>query len=145
MFYKKIPVLILFLTVLGCGSIVYAENISLEKIFSGFDRHAQQEMKIDSARLVKGLKEEKILLVDVRFMEEIDKSPLPFGISMPLNDLPKRLVELPSDKLLVTACPVKDRAIIAMIYLRTNGFNVKYLNDGLIGITRYLKQRRFEL
>lgn len=144
MFYKKIPVLILFLTVSGCGSIVYADNISLEKFLSGFDRRAQQEMKIDSASLVKGLKEEKILLVDVRFMEEIDKSPLPFGISMPLNDLPKRMGELPRDKLLVTACPVKDRAIIAMIYLRTNGFNVKYLNDGLIRLTRYLRQNRFD-
>lgn len=73
MFFKKIPVLILLLTVLGCGSIVYADNISLEKFLSGFDRRAQQEIKIDSARLVKGLKEEKILLVDVLFLEGIDK------------------------------------------------------------------------
>ncbi|HOP48003.1 MAG TPA: hypothetical protein PK874_10095 [Desulfobacteraceae bacterium] len=94
MFFKKIPVLILLLTVLGCGSIVYADNISLEKFLSGFDRRAQHEMKIDSARLVKGLKK-KILLVDVLFLQEIDKSPFPLGISMPLNDLPKRMGELP--------------------------------------------------
>jgi len=95
MFYIKIKVLILLLTVLGCGSIVYADNISLEKFLSGFDPRAQHEMKIDSTRLVKGLKEEKILLVEVLFLQEIDKSPLPLGISMPLNDLPKRFGELP--------------------------------------------------
>ena len=38
---------------------------------------------------------------------------------VPLNELPERLGELPKDKIVVTACPHKDRAIIAMTYLRS--------------------------
>jgi len=42
-----------------------------------------------------------------------------FGLKIPLNQLPHRLNELPKDKIIVTACPHKDRAIIAMVYLLT--------------------------
>ena len=33
--------------------------------------------------------------------------------NIPLNELPKRLNELDKDKIIITACPHKDRAIIA--------------------------------
>lgn len=39
-----------------------------------------------------------------------------------MNELPSRLDELDKDKIIVTACPHKDRAILAMAYLRTKGY-----------------------
>ncbi len=51
----------------------------------------------------------------------------------------KRLAELPKDKLIVTACPHKDRSAIAMTYLRTKGYKAKYLTDGLIGLAENLR------
>jgi hypothetical protein len=46
---------------------------------------------------------------------------------------------LPRDKIIVTACPHKDRAIIAMVYLRTKVFDARYLSDGLIGLAENLR------
>lgn len=51
---------------------------------------------------------------------------------IPLNELQK-------NKIIVTACPHKDRAILAMAYLRTKGFRSKYLVDGLVGLSEYLR------
>lgn len=47
--------------------------------------------------------------------------------------------ELKKDKIIVTACPLKDRAALAMVYLKTKGFNAKYLVDGLLGLAEYLR------
>lgn len=52
-----------------------------------------------------------------------------FGVFNPLNELPKRLAELLKDKIIVTACPHKDRSSIAMTYLRTKGYDDRYLTD----------------
>jgi rhodanese-related sulfurtransferase len=62
-----------------------------------------------------------------------------FGSHIPLNDLPSRLDELDKEKIIVTACPHKDRAILAMAYLRTKGYNSKYLVDGLLGLAEFLR------
>jgi len=56
-----------------------------------------------------------------------------------LSELPGRLNELPKDKIIVTACPHKDRAIIAMTYLRSKGISARYLTDGLIGLAENLR------
>lgn len=52
--------------------------------------------------------------------------------------MPARLNELPKDKIIVTACPHKDRAIIAMSYLRSRGIPARYLTDGLVGLAENL-------
>ena len=59
--------------------------------------------------------------------------------NIPLNELPNRLNELDKNKTIVTACPHKDRAIIAMTFLKTKGYDVMYLKDGLIGLAEYLR------
>lgn len=64
---------------------------------------------------------------------------MPFAISIPLPDLPASLDKPDKDILIVTACPARDRAIIAIAYLKTRGYNVKYLTDGLLGLASYLR------
>ena len=56
-----------------------------------------------------------------------------------MNELPKRFSEIDKTKVIVTACPHKDRAIIAMVYLRSKGIKAKYLTDGLIGLAENLR------
>jgi rhodanese-related sulfurtransferase len=85
------------------------------------------------------LSERKAVLVDIRFPEETKAWKMGFGLFIPLNELPKRLAELPKDKIIVTACPHKDRSAIAMTYLRTKGYKAKYLTDGLIGLAENLR------
>ncbi|MBI2354571.1 MAG: rhodanese-like domain-containing protein [Deltaproteobacteria bacterium] len=99
-------------------------------------------MKIDSRELVALLRSGKGVLVDIRFPEEVAAWRTGFAVTIPLNELPKRLGELPRDKLVVTACPHKDRSAIAMAYLRTRGYNARYLTDGLIGLAEHLRGER---
>lgn len=129
-----ISVLLLFICV-----PVYGSDESLEKYISGFDYEARKDMKINSKSLIKLLQEEKAQLIDIRFKEEYAAWKISSSKSIPLNELPGRLKEIDRDKIVVTACPHKDRAIIAMVYLRSKGIKAKYLTDGLIGIAENLR------
>lgn len=127
-----VPFLLLTSPALGQGT-------DLEAYVSGFDYAARKEMKINSPALIKGIVEEKLQLVDIRFREETAAWRMGFGLQIPLNELPARLKEIQKDKIIVTACPHKDRAILAMAYLREKGFSAKYLEDGLVGLAEYLR------
>ena len=96
-------------------------------------------MKMDSKELIKLLMEEKAQLIDIRFEEEYAAWKVGPSINIPLNELPERLVAIDKNKIVITACPHKDRAIIAMVYLRSKGIQAKYLTDGLIGLAENLR------
>lgn len=116
-----------------------AAESEFETFLGRFDYDTRADMKIDSKRLVQLLSEKKAVLVDIRFREETTAWRMGFGLFIPLNELPKRLNELPKDKIIVAACPHKDRSAIAMAYLRSKGFNARYLVDGLTGLAENLR------
>lgn len=117
----------------------YSGDKVLEEYISGFNYAARKEMKMDSKGLIKLLKEGKAQLIDIRFKEEYASWKVGPSLSIPLNELPQRLKELDNSKIIVTACPHKDRATIAMVYLRSKGIKAKYLTDGLIGLAENLR------
>ncbi|MEI6592287.1 MAG: rhodanese-like domain-containing protein [Holophagaceae bacterium] len=130
------------LAVLTLGSPLQAQDaplFTLEQYLLDFDYAERRDMKIGSKELVKLLQEKKAVLVDIRFKEEHAVWRMGFGLHIPLNELPKRLKELDRTKLIVTACPHKDRSALAMAYLKTQGFDVKYLEDGLLGLAELLR------
>ena len=116
-----------------------AQELTLEAYISEYDYQARKEMKIQSRQLIELIKTNRAQLVDIRFEEEYKAWNMPFAVSIPLPDLPKNLNKLDEDKIIVTACPHKDRAIIAMTYLKTKGYKVKYLTDGLLGLANNLR------
>lgn len=116
-----------------------AQLFSLEQYLLDFDYAERRDMKISSKDAVTLLKEKKAVLVDIRFKEEHTAWRMGFGLHIPLNELPKRLKELDRSKIIVTACPHKDRSALAMVYLKTQGFDVKYLEDGLLGLAELLR------
>jgi rhodanese-related sulfurtransferase len=120
-------------------SAAHTEEDNLEKYISSFSYQERKDMKIDSRELVRLIKEKKVQFVDIRFKEEFEAWRMGFAVNIPLNELPKRLNELDKNKLIVTACPHKDRATVAMVYLKTKGFKAKYLEDGLTGLAEYLR------
>ena len=131
---------LLFLTfTLMFSSCATAQEISLENYLLDYSYEARIDMKIKSQKLVELLQENKAQLIDIRFEEEYKSWNMPYAISIPLPELPKSLNKLDKSKIIVTACPHKDRAIIAMTYLKTKGYKVKYLTDGLIGLAEYLR------
>jgi len=117
----------------------FTEPITLENYLLGYNYESRKEMKSSSKQTIDLLEDGKAVLVDIRFAEEQQAWGMGFGLKIPLNELPKRLAELPKDKIIVTACPHKDRAAIAMVYLRTQGFDARYLSDGLISLAENLR------
>lgn len=117
----------------------FANDNMLEEYVKGFNYDSRLEMKASSKQLIDLLEDGKAVLVDIRFKEEQQAWGASFALKIPLNELPGRLNELPKDKIIVTACPHKDRAIIAMAYLRSKGIAARYLTDGLIGLAENLR------
>ena len=111
----------------------------LESYVANYDYESRIEMKTSSKQLIDLLEDGKAVLVDIRFKEEQQAWGPSFALKIPLNELPARLAELPKDKIIVTACPHKGRAILAMTYLRSKGIPARYLTDGLIGLAENLR------
>ena len=133
---KKMGVILFFLSFVANAA---SEDVNLNMFLSEFDYSVRNDMKIGNEALIQGIMEEKIQLIDIRFKEEFDTWHMGFAVNIPLNELPKRMSELPKNKLIVTACPHKDRAILGMVYLRTRGVKAKYLKDGLVTLAEYLR------
>ncbi|MGK2943722.1 MAG: rhodanese-like domain-containing protein [Desulfuromonadales bacterium] len=137
---KTLPNLIVMgLWFLFATNALAAESISVENYLLGYTYESRKEMKTTSKQALDWIEDGKAVLVDIRFKEEQQAWGMGFGMKIPLNELPKRLDELPRDKIIVTACPHKDRATIAMVYLRTKGFDARYLTDGLLGLMENLR------
>ena len=108
-----------------------------ETYLNSFTYEERKDMKINSVELTVMLEERTAQLIDIRFKEEFEAWHMKSSINIPLNELPKRLNELDRNKLIVTACPHKDRAIMARTFLKLQGFQTRYLVDGLIGLAEY--------
>ncbi|MFT5660096.1 MAG: rhodanese-related sulfurtransferase [Sulfurimonas sp.] len=117
--------------------IADSKAISHDNYLNSFTYEERKNMKISALELSVMLEEGTAQLVDIRFKEEYEAWNMPSSINIPLNELPKRLKELDKSKLIVTACPHKDRAIMARTFLKLRGYNTRYLKDGLIGLAQY--------
>lgn len=135
----KLLIALSALILLNSVPMASAEESAFDSFLTRFDYETRADMKIDSKKLIALLAEKKAVLVDIRFPEETKAWKMGFGLQIPLNELPKRFAELPKNKIIVTACPHKDRSSIAMAYLRTRGYNAKYLTDGLTGLAENLR------
>ncbi len=138
----KLIVMIISLIVLAMSirpPTTRAAESEFDTFLKGFNYEVRDEMKIDGKSLVPMLTTGKAILLDVRFSEEVTAWRIGYALNISLNELPGRLKELPKDKVIVAACPHKDRSAIAMAYLRSKGYNAKYLTDGLLGLAEYLR------
>jgi len=136
---KILKVIFFSIIFLGVCIPAYSSDTQLEEYIASFDYAARKEMKMDSKGLIKLLKQGKAQLIDIRFPDEYSAWKVGPSKNIPLNELPKRISEIDKNKIIVTACPHKDRATIAMVYLRSKGIKSKYLTDGLIGLAENLR------
>ncbi len=98
-----------------------------------------KNMRISVDDFIEAYNKGEAELVDIRVPMETKVWQVNFGLQIPANELPQRLAELPKEKLLVVACPHSDRSNMARVYLAEQGFNVKYLVGGLLGLMERLK------
>jgi NADPH-dependent 2,4-dienoyl-CoA reductase/sulfur reductase-like enzyme/rhodanese-related sulfurtransferase len=67
-------------------------------------------------------------LLDVRDMTEVEKGSIPGAIHIPLNDLRRRISELPTDKEIVAFCASGQRSYNACRILMQHGFTCRNLS-----------------
>ncbi len=70
------------------------------------------------------------ILLDVREQVERDAGMIPGSLHIPLDQLRKRLAELPKDKTFIVYCAVGLRGYVAARLLKQKGFVVKNLSGG---------------
>lgn len=116
--------------------------MGLEEFVENFGYETRKEMKASVEETARLLMEGRAVLVDIRFEEEYRVWNVQPSVNIPLNKLPKRWREIDTSKVVITACPHKDRAIIAMTYLRSKGVKAKYLDGGLVGLVELLRADR---
>jgi rhodanese-related sulfurtransferase len=75
---------------------------------------------------------DKLVVLDVRPQEEYEAGHIPGAVSIPLDELHKRVKELPKSKQIVAYCrgPLCALAPEAARYLKTKGYKVKRLVEG---------------
>ncbi len=111
------------------------ESLTLEFLGSGTYRVSPQQF----------IAEKDAIFLDIRTNEEIETISLNLKyhqtvLRIPLNELPKRLGEIPKDKIVGLFCSSGVRIAMAYLYLRTAGFeNVLMISGGLDAIISELK------
>ncbi len=103
---------------------------------------AMKKARISAEGFIEAYNNGTAELVDIRVGSETAVWQVNFGLKIPAPDLPERLDELPKDKLIVVACPQAARSSMARTYLHSQGFRVKYLEGGLLGLVDRLKGGR---
>jgi rhodanese-related sulfurtransferase len=88
------------------------------------------------------LKKEDAVLLDVRAHEEIATVKLLLKhhfpvLEIPFNELPSRLSELPKDKFIGIFCSSGVRSAMALVYLKSIGFESVKMIDG--GYTQFME------
>ncbi len=112
---------------------------AFDTYLKGFGYQERIDMKIKLEELFALYAKGEAQVIDIRFHEEYAAWHVGFGDHIPLNELPDRLDEIDKNKTIVTMCPHYDRAEIARLYLKLNGYNARYLTDGMLGIVNYLR------
>lgn len=88
---------------------------------------------VDKPSLLARVRDGEVTVLDVRPAEEYNASHLPRAISIPLNELERRLSELPQDQEIAAYCrgPYCVLAVKAVEMLRRKGFRSVRLEEGV--------------
>lgn len=107
--------------------------VELQVALASIVEHGDELEGIDRAAILKKAKAGEVLVLDVRPAEEFASAHLPHARSLPVDELRKRLKELPKDVPVVAYCrgPFCLMARDAVDLLRKKGYRAFHLTDGV--------------
>jgi rhodanese-related sulfurtransferase len=107
-------------------------NAEIEKVVNDFRKGHSKMESIDVDSLARMIKNDEVVVLDVRPEEEYHRGHIHRAISMPIDELTKRLKNLPKRKLIVAYCrgPFCVYADEAVTILSKQGYNAKRLSEG---------------
>lgn len=106
----------------------------VEVALNAYRERRHEFEQISAAELRQRLRQGEVLLLDVRPEVEYEAAHLPEAVSIPLEEVERRLDELPSDKMIVAYCrgPYCVYADEALELLAERGWNVARLEEGVL-------------
>jgi len=106
----------------------------VEQISRRFFQARRDLEPIDRDALVKRVRKGEVVVLDVRPVEEYHAGHIPGALSMPIQELKRRLSELPKSKEIVAYCrgPYCVFSDQAVELLRAKGFQAVRLDEGIL-------------
>lgn len=107
--------------------------VELQVALASIVEHGDELEGMDRASIMKKAQAGEVLVLDVRPAEEFASAHLPHARSLPVDELKKRLKELPKDVPVVAYCrgPFCLMAKDAVELLRKRGYRAVHLTDGV--------------
>jgi rhodanese-related sulfurtransferase len=105
---------------------------SIEKLIKDFRTERQSLESITIGQLLEKIKQQNVTVIDVRPAAEFDAGHIPNAVSIPIEQLNKRLKELPKRSEIIAYCrgPFCVYADEAVAILIENGYKAKRLEEG---------------
>ncbi|CAN7577949.1 MULTISPECIES: ArsR/SmtB family transcription factor [unclassified Variovorax] len=110
-----------------------ARLVELQAALAALVEHGDDLEGVDRRDILRRAKTGEVVVLDVRPADEFASGHLPHARSLPLNELKKKLAELPKDTPVVAYCrgPFCLMARDAVELLRKKGYNAFRLRDGV--------------
>ena len=107
--------------------------VELQVALANIVEHGDELQGVDGAAILKRAKAGEVLVLDVRPADEFAAAHLPHARSLPVDELRKRLAELPKGTPVVAYCrgPFCLLARDAVELLRKKGYQASHLTDGV--------------
>lgn len=117
----------------GLRELGFAYNAEVEKVIQDFrSGHSSDMDAVDAETLKELLKNDKIVLLDVRPEEEYNRGHIHKAISAPIANLESYLKKIPKKKMVVAYCrgPFCVYADEAVTLLKDRGYKAKRMDEG---------------
>lgn len=88
---------------------------------------------VDAATVAEVMDRDDVVVLDVREQWEYDEGHIPGVVHIPMNDIPGRIAEIPTDQTVIVSCRSGNRSGQVASFLRNEGFtNIHNLNGGIL-------------
>lgn len=118
---------------LGALRTLVERNVTeAQDVVAGYFQRRDDMEPVSRKELLKRLKEESVVLLDVRPEDEFALGHLPGAVNIPLAQLERKLASLPKTREIVAYCrgPYCVLSVEAVAALRQRGYKVRRLEDG---------------
>ena len=123
------------LTVAACGAPAAAPAPAADDAAPAAAVGAPLELPADiDAKTLADIKDRSdVVVLDVREQWEYDEGHIPGVVHIPMNDIPGRISEIPTDQTVIVSCRSGNRSGQVASFLRNEGFtNIHNLNGGIV-------------
>ena len=125
--------LALMLTLTACGGLTAPAAVEPETAAESADVPLDLPVDIDVQTVSEIKDRDDVVLIDVREQWEYDEGHIPGVVHLPMNDVPNRLDEIPTDQTVVLTCRSGNRSNQMTNYLQEKGFdNVHNMEGGIV-------------